>query len=110
MSNSSERVWDNPALGTTTFYEYDAADDAIILRTEQDIEPIIEANKEALNNAAGGRYGDGKVVASIPIIVMQQLVQQGILSPRWAILDEPRFAAWLNSSENRYFRTFPGNV
>ena len=109
MTDEPDKIWESPDVGTTTFYEYDASTDQILLRTEQDIEPIIESNKQELNGASG-RYGDGKVVASIPVVVMQQLVQQGILSPRWAILDEKRFTAWLNSSDNRYFRVFPGNL
>lgn len=42
--------------------------------------------------------------------VMLQLQQQGILSERLSILDEKRFRAFLNDPENRYLRTFPGNI
>ena|SRR5215475_12629243 len=104
-----EKMWDNPVLGTTT-YAHDGEGDEIILETVQhDIEPIIEGNKQAFNDAEKS-WGDGKIVASIPIIVMQQLVQKGVLSQRWAILDEKRFRDWLNDPENRFFRTRPGQV
>jgi hypothetical protein len=101
-------IWTNPILGTRTYFDLDEAD--IVLATVQDVEPIVEANKAALNNVDNRRFGDGKIVAQIPIVIMLQLVQQGILSPKFAVLDEKRFSDWLNSSENCWFRTFPGNV
>ena len=110
MSNGPDTIWSNPDYGTTTLFDYDAGEDKITLNTVQDVEPAIEINKALMNDNQGRRFGDGKLVASIPIVVMQQLVQQGILSSRWAVIDEPRFRAWLNSSENRFFRTFPGDV
>jgi hypothetical protein len=105
-------IWSNPVLGTRTYFDHDEQD--IVLETVQDIEPIIEANKAILNNvdasASSARFGDGKLVAQIPIVIMLQLVSKGILSPKFAVLDEKRFSAWINDPENRYFRTFPGTV
>lgn len=103
-------IWDNPVLGTVTHYDYDEAGDTVILETVQDVEPIVERNKQSLNDNAGRRFGDGKIVASIPMIMLMQLVQRGILSPQFAVLDEKRFRAWLNDPENRHFRTFGGTI
>ena len=85
-------------------------ENTIALETVQDVGPLIEANKRDLNNVDNRRFGDGKLVARIPIVIMLQLVQQGILDPKFTVLDEKRFSAWLNSSENCWFRTWPGNV
>jgi hypothetical protein len=103
-------IWENSYLRTKTFYNFDDAEQEIVLETVQDVEPVIEANKAALNNVDNRRYGDGKLVASIPIVIMLQLVSKGILSPKFAVLDEKRFSDWLNSSENCWFRTWPGRV
>ena len=103
-------IWQNPVYGTRTYFDLDEDTNQIVLNTEQDIGPVIEANKRALNNVDNRRFGDGKLVARIPIVVMLQLVQQGILSPKFAVLDEKRFSAWLNSSDNCWMRTWPGNV
>jgi hypothetical protein len=101
-------IWANPALGTRTYFDLDEED--VVLETVQDVEPVIEANKAALNNVDNRRFGDGKLIARIPIVIMLQLVSKGILSPKFAVLDEKRFSAWLNSSDNCWMRTWPGNV
>jgi hypothetical protein len=104
-------IWQNQALGTRTYYHFDESDQSISLETIQDIDPIIEENKRIANDhSSHPRWGEGKLAARIPLIVMQQLVEQGILSPQWAIADERRFRAWLNSPDNRHFRTFPGTL
>ena len=103
-------IWENRALGTKTYYSFDDAEGTYVLETVQDIEPILEYNKQALNNVDNRRFGDGKLVAQIPIVVMLQLVQQGILSPKFGVLDEKRFSDWLNSSDNMWMRTWPGRI
>jgi hypothetical protein len=102
-------VWSNPAFGTQTYF-HDVDENTVALETVQDVGPVIEANKRDLNNVDNRRFGDGKMVARIPIVIMLQLVQQGILDPKFGILDEKRLSAWLNSSENCWMRTWPGNV
>jgi hypothetical protein len=102
-------VWSNPALGTATYF-HDVDENTVALETIQDVGPVLEANKRDLNNVDNRRFGDGKLVARIPIVIMLQLVQQGILDPKFSVLDEKRFSAWLNSSENCWMRTWPGNV
>jgi len=102
-------VWSNPALGTATYF-HELDETTVALETVQDVGPIIEQNKRDLNNVDNHRFGDIKRVASIPIVILLQLVQQGILNPKFGIIDEKRMNAWLNDPENRYFRTFPGNV
>jgi hypothetical protein len=102
-----EIIWTNPVLGTRTYLDTDAED--IVLVTVQDVEPTIEANKAALNNVADRRFGDGKLVARIPMVTLMQLMRDSGL-PFHVLLDERKFNRWLNDSDNRYFRTWPGIV
>jgi len=106
-----EFMWANPMLGTITYAVDDPSTDGFWLETVQDLEPAMEANKRDLSNAGSSpRFGDGKIVASIPLVLLMQLQKQGVLGPNFAMLDEPRFRRWLNDPENRHFRTFPGNI
>jgi len=49
-------------------------------------------------------------VASIPLIIVQQLAQKGIMSNAGQILDRPRFKKWINDPDNRHFRIYQGNI
>jgi len=85
----------------------------IVIETRQDISGIIEQNKKEYNSFdERARWSDemfGNKVASIPLTVIDDLNKQGIMRG-FAILDEKRFKAWLNNSDNRVFRTRTGVV
>jgi len=85
----------------------------IIIETRQDVSGIIEQNKKEYNSFdERARWSDdmfGNKVASIPLTVIDDLNKQGIMRG-FAILDEKRFKAWLNNSDNRVFRTRTGVV
>ena len=80
----------------------------------KDVQPILERNKfEAKNDLYKVRgMQDAKMykVASIPLIVVQQLAQKGIMSNAGRIIDKDRFKKWLNDPENKHFRVYQGNV
>lgn len=78
-------------------------DGNVTAQTLQDIEPILEENL-MLRNERSGFKGDQHHVASIPLVVYEQLLKEGIAQ------DEARFKAWLNDSDNKMFRTHPGKV
>jgi hypothetical protein len=88
-------------------------DGGIIIETKQDISDILEQNKKEYNSFdERARWSDhlfGNKVASIPMTVIDELNQQGIMRG-FAILDEKRFKAWLNERDNRVFRTRTGVV
>jgi hypothetical protein len=107
--SQEDRIWSNPALGTETYF-HDLDENTVALETVQDVGPIIEANKRDLNNVDNRRFGDGKLVARLSMVMLMQLVQQGILDCGFAILDEKRFSQWLNDNDNRDWRTWPGKV
>jgi hypothetical protein len=85
----------------------------IIIQTRQDVSDIVEQNKKEYNSYdEKARWSDqlfGNKVASIPITVIDDLNKQGIMRG-FAVLDEKRFAIWLNDPMNRAWRTRTGVV
>lgn len=111
--SAGEPIWSNPALGTVTYFDVDEETDKIILRTEQLVGPLLEANHQSYNECNHSPWGDGQRVARIPVTMLLKLLQDGVLEDRFgnlSIKDQPRFRRWLNDPENRFFRTRPGRV
>ena len=88
-------------------------DGGIIIETKQDITDILEQNKKEYNSFdERARWSDhlfGNKVASIPLTVIDDLNKQGIMRG-YAVLDDKRFAAFLNDPMNRAWRTRTGVV
>jgi squalene cyclase len=88
-------------------------DGGVVYETRQDVSGIIEQNQREFNQYderakwSGDVYGNK--VASIPLTVIDDLNNQGIMRG-FHVLDEKRFRAWLNNPDNRFFRTRPGNI
>jgi hypothetical protein len=86
-----------------------------ILHTENDedgtyhaeaVQPIkgrLDINA-ALQNEARNGYGEGQRVASIPLVIWEDLIRKGIAN------DTKKLKAWLNDPDNRAFRTRLGRV
>ena len=85
----------------------------IVIQTRQDVSDIIEQNKKEYNSFdERARWSDqlfGNKVASIPMTVIDDLNKAGIMRG-FAVLDEKRFAVWLNDPMNRAWRTRTGVV
>lgn len=90
----------------TIFHAND--DNTFTIERKQDFSDIIEANKKAYNSVstkATPNYGKArKHVASIPVVIVEQLMKEGI----WD--NQERMKAWLNDPDNKYMRTHPGKV
>lgn len=114
MSLADPRLFGHdPDAGITEYFHYDEHSGGFTIETRQDISGFVEANKAAWNNTdTHTRYHDGlgDRVASVPNVVMMQLAKQGIATPAGRILDDKKYRAWLNDSENRHFRTRAGRV
>jgi len=85
----------------------------LIVKREQDVEGYLEQNKRELAEASTWRPYAGtnmKKVASIPMIVAEQWLKEGVN----VFSNEPeqrrKVAQKLNSNEYRYLRTAPGQV
>jgi hypothetical protein len=85
----------------------------IIIQTRQDVSDIVEQNKKEYNSFdERARWSDqlfGNKVASIPMTVIDDLNKAGIMRG-FAVLDDKRFASWLNDPMNRAWRTRTGVV
>jgi hypothetical protein len=85
----------------------------IIIQTAQDVSAIIEQNKKEFNSYdERAKWSDeiyGNKVASIPLTAIDELNKQGIMRG-FHVLDNTRFAMWLNNPDNRAWRTRPGVI
>ena len=114
MSLHDPRVLDvDPLTGVVELFHYDPDTDGFLIEYQQDVEPLIERNKELYNSVSDYRRFAGEKwrrIASFPPVITMQLAQQGILSFGGAILDPERYKRWLNDSDNQVFRTMPGKI
>lgn len=88
--------------GLITWHDYDELTDTTLITYEQDVEPLLDANKAAANDNTG-RMGDMVHVASIPASVqMKWLVEKGvdILNPD----HKQAVARLLDDGEWRYLK------
>lgn len=101
-----KRLFDvDPVLGLTEYFYYDADNDKVIIQQVQDTTRIIEQNKALLAQSnKSDRWGDWQKVATIPMALWADLNAKGITK------DKKAFKAWLNSPDNRFFRTREGKV
>lgn len=99
----TERLLDyDPATGVKTWFRHDPFEDRDIIRREQDVTPIIEANKRAQNEATGS-MGEGTLVASIPTNIQYEWLQKyGV--KMWDQNHLPAVKRLLNSSDYRYLK------
>lgn len=75
-------------------------------KTENIVEDeFLARNRESFNASHGQRFGDGKVIASIPLNIFYR-----DFAPRLKEGDDDFVKHWLNSDQNRPYRTFRGRV
>lgn len=106
-------VDEDPAWRIRERVYYD--DDRIVLEQRQNVDAIIESNKARYNAVEGTARqkawrGDMVMVASVPLVVMEDLIKRGIMTRSYKIPDEARFDAWLNNPDNRVWRTLAGKI
>jgi len=82
----------------------------LVIQAEQNLTPIIELNKAQYNQTdERAKWGEWAKIASLPNSVVADLNASGVMKGH-AITDLKRFKAWLNNSDNKFFRTRPGQV
>jgi hypothetical protein len=106
----TKRLFDHdPLTGITEWFEYDHSDDTFTIQSSQDVDALVEANKDRFNHFSSGAdsWGDGiggrTWVASIPLNIFFELKK------RFGN-DQEAWKRWLNDPDNRAFRTRPGTV
>ena len=91
--------------GITKWFHYNDATDEVTIHTEQDLGDFLEQNQKMRNNQTSlDRWGDGKIVASIPMTIYAQWLVDGRAN------DQAFLKRWLNDPENKVYRTFAGKV
>ena len=96
---------------TKTILHSDDSEGKIHIETTQDIQPVLEENKIRRNlGEFHNKKKDWYHAASIPLVVVQQLVKKGIMHPHGAVKDKARFKKWVNDPDNRAFRIWQGNL
>lgn len=92
----------DPEAGITQWHDFDEMSGTTIIRTEQDVEPIIEDNKRRANEATGP-MGDNVHAATIPVgVQLEWMTKYGIdaFDPNhWEGVKR-----LLNSNEYRYLK------
>ncbi|AJY05500.1 hypothetical protein SB768_08110 [Burkholderia sp. SIMBA_043] len=94
-----------PEFGIERYWHYDEHTDTATIENRQNHDPVLERNKQRFNSIdERTRWGDFTKVASIPLVIYQDLKAKGIAD------DPSALKKWLNDPENVYFRTRPGKV
>lgn len=71
-------------------------------------EELVAMNKQEYDDSHGKRWGDGRVVARIPLNVLFSSASQ--ISQKAKEGDKEHLKWWLNSETARPFRTFKGRI
>lgn len=94
---------------TETFH-YDEATDTATIKSVQDVEPILEANKRAFQNAGGYKSEIMNHKANIPNVIWMEWCKQKGIKPREFLADPAVLKRFLNDPDNRAWLTRPGRV
>lgn len=97
------KVFSRDPDGTVTYFLDNG--DSWILKTETPIDNLIEDNKAELAESVGVRWGDGKVVARIPLNLFYDKLAEPMQQR-----DKKYISRFLNDGDNAVFRTFKGTV
>lgn len=110
-SRIPDHLWEPDGIsadGLRRHYVYwvDKANGVGFRKTENLVEDeILARNRESFNDSHGKRFGDGKVIASVPLNVFYR-----DFAPRLKEGDDDFAKWWLNNEQNRPYRTFRGRV
>ena len=109
-SSTSRSVIDEISKdGPVEIFHTDASSGDIVLESVQDVSPILKANQEEFKSGDGYTPSrDLKKVASIPLIEVHKLLQQGI--DIYNADDWSKIAAKLDDPDWLKFRTSPGKI
>lgn len=94
--------------GKVTDVKFDS-DGRIIVRSRQNVDPILDANKVQRNHGTAGRIGDlGRKIATVPVTIVHKWLQEGI--DVFSGEHQDALARKLNDPDWRYLRTGGGHL
>lgn len=102
----------NPVTKVRSWFAPDRDNKRNVIRYEQDVEPILDANQETMNNGHRGWVDAGKtlkLVARVPIVLLYQWAQETgtkVGTPEFQEVMRIR----LNDPDYQKVRTCPGAV
>jgi hypothetical protein len=103
----------NDGLIKTEMLHDDLTDQLLVKRT-QDVQPILDRNKELANDGTKGfsESGDFRHIAEIPFIVVEQWMKQdGVNFMQMAGPERTKYLRRkLNDPDNRYLKTSTGSM
>lgn len=95
----------DPLMGITEVFHGSEDGDSFTIETIQDVAPLLDRNKADLNEVTNSdKWGDGKLVARIPMVIYDQWLREGITH------DQAKLKAKLNDPDNAFFRVWPGHI
>lgn len=95
----------NETFGITEWFIPSEDGESFTIEMVQDVEPLINKNKEDLNAVTGvDRWGDGKLVARIPMVIYNDWKRKGYMD------DQVKLKSLLNDPDNRFMRIWPGRI
>ena len=96
-------MYRDPLTGKELWHIYQ--DGVHIFETREQVTDVVEANKVDYNEGMGQRFGEGQKVASIPLHHYYANLDEAAGQDDWGYISK-----WLNNSDNRAWRTFPGRL
>jgi hypothetical protein len=82
-------------------------DDSYVLHSQQDIQPVLDANEQMRRHFTSARdpHGEwGSFAGRIPAVIWDELVRKGIA------FDDKALLRWLQDPDNRAFKIHPGRL
>lgn len=76
-----------------------------VMCTQEITAPLFESNRALLNDSAGRRFGDGRIIGRVDLPTYFKLIL-----PAQKAGDQTWLKKFFNDSNNRKFRTFGGNI
>lgn len=99
----------DPLTGIRERFVYNAENDSFQIITDQEGEPVLELNKDKYNSVdERARWKEGQMVASLPLVIYQDLLARGIIDKK--DVRQKKLRKWLDDPANRFFRTRPGKL
>jgi len=90
-------------------YDYDEAAKMHVIKSVQDVEPILTNNKRLYNlNDGYSKSREWRRAASVPNIIIEKWLRMGINA--YKLEDQPKILAMLDSPEYAFLRTAPGRL
>jgi len=95
----------NAEMGIAEYSRLDADGTVHMITIQKDLQGLLDQNSEQEADSINRTFGDGKVVASIPMPVFMEKLGEAV-----AQKDRKFIKRFLNDSNYKKFRTFHGNI